>query len=143
MSLRKLILGFVLAWGLLVMLREMSFALAQYDGRMSLSPREVSRWRHGTPPVERLDRCLAGVRERVPPGRVVVFVSPRGPHNAEFFRWRWAAYLLPEHEVAPLRGPDTGTLAEYLVAYQRDFHHPRLELMAQLPECRLYRVRKP
>ena len=143
MSLRKLILGFVLAWGLLVMLREMSFALAQYDGRTSLNPRATIRWRYGTPPVERLERCLAGGRKLVPPGRVIVFVSPAGPQNADFYRWRWAAYLLPEHEVAPLRDSETGRLAEYLVAYQQDFQHPRLEAMAQLPGCRLYRVRKP
>lgn len=142
MSPRKLILGSVLAWGLFAMLREMSLTLAQYDSRTSFRPRAV-RWRHGTPPVERLERCLALVRMRVPPGRVVVFVSPPGPQTADFYRWRWAAYLLPEHEVAPLGDRETGRLAEYLVAYEQDFAHPRLEAMARLPGCRLYRVRKP
>jgi hypothetical protein len=141
---RKLILGFALAWGVLALLRETGRALAGVDARGE-SRESVPYWRLGMPQVEALDRCLDLVRQRVPPGRVVVFASPPDPgpgDQAELFRWRWAAYLLPQYEVAPLQGPDTARLAEYLVTYQRDFENPRLEAMAELPGCRLYRVRK-
>jgi hypothetical protein len=144
---RKLILGFALAWGLFSLLRETGHALAEMDAREQ-NREAVPYWRLGTPQVEELDRCLALVRQRVPPGRVVVFASPPDEtpgDQSEFFRWRWAAYLLPAHEVAPLQGPDTGRLAEYLVTYQHDFENPRLQPMAQLPEipgCHLYKVRK-
>jgi len=142
---RKLILGFALAWGLLALLRETGHALAEVDAREQ-NRESVPYWRLGTPQVEELDRCLALVRQRVPPGRVVAFASPPDEatpgEQSEFFRWRWAAYLLPAHEVAPLQGPDTGRLAEYLVTYQRDFENPRLVLLAERPGCRLYQVRK-
>jgi hypothetical protein len=141
---RKLILGFALAWGVLALLRETGHALAEVDAR-ERNREPVPYWHLGTPQVADLDRCLALVRQRVPPGKVVVFASPpdeTAGDQTEFFRWRWAAYLLPRHEVAPLSGPDTGRLAEYLITYQRDFENPRLEAMAELPGCRLYKVRK-
>ena len=141
---RKLILGIALAWGVLAFLRETGLALGEVDARAE-NRAAVPFWRLGTPQVERLDRCLALVRERVPPGRVVVFASPPGTvkgDQSEFFRWRWATYLLPQYDVAPLQGPDTARLAEYLIAYQRTIGHPRLEAMAEIPDCQLYRVRK-
>ena len=141
---RKLILGIALAWGVLAFLRETGLALGEVDARAE-NRATVPYWRLGTPQVERLDRCLALVQERVSPGRVVVFASPPGTaegDQSEFFRWRWAAYLLPQYEVAPLQGPDTGRLAEYLITYQRTIEHPRLEAMAEIPDCQLYRVRK-
>jgi hypothetical protein len=141
---RKLILGFALAWGAFAFLRETGRVLAAVDGRAE-NRAAVPYWHLGTPQVERLDRCLALVRERVPPGRVVVFASPPDAEPGklhEFFRWRWAAYLLPGYDVAPLEGPDTGRLAEYLVTYHRDIENPRLEEIAELPDCKLYRVRK-
>src|SRR5437868_4157849 len=94
---RTLILGFALAWGVLAFLRETGRALAALDDQAN-GRAAVTDWRLGSPRVEALDRCLALVRERVPPGRVVAFASPADSRpfpNAGFFRWRWAAYLLP------------------------------------------------
>jgi hypothetical protein len=141
---RKLILGIALSWGVLAFLRETGLALGEVDARAE-NRSALPYWRLGTPQVEKLDRCLALVRERVPPGRVVVFASPPDTEPRtlhEFFRWRWAAFLLPQYDVAPLQGPDTGRLAEYLIAYQRTIENPRLEAMAEVPGCQLYRVRK-
>jgi hypothetical protein len=143
---RKLILGFVLAWGVLSLLRETGSALAGLDGRAELRD-DVTGWQLGTPPVERLDRCLDLVRRHVPPDRLVVFASSAdaGP-DGEFFRWRWAAYLLPRHDLAPLRSPmpaETARLAEYVLAYERTLAIPRLEIVEERPGCRLYRVKPP
>src|SRR5947199_9197256 len=117
---RKLILGFALAWALLALLEETSRAFTAWDERGQQAPNRPARWRFDTKPVADLAACVALVRERVPPGKVVVFVSPqeggvggRGGgspvasnlEDAEFFRWRWAAFLLPEYEVAPIRHP--------------------------------------
>jgi hypothetical protein len=141
---RKLILGFALAWGVFALLRETTEALVEVDARDE-DQSSVPYWHLGTPQVKRLDRCLELVRQQVPPGHVVVFASPEDARTGdqhEFFRWRWAAYLLPQYDVAPLKGPDTGLLAEYLITYHRDIENPRLEPMAELPDCHLYRVRK-
>jgi hypothetical protein len=141
---RKLILGCALAWGVLVFLRETGRALVAIDARAE-SRESVPYWRFGMPQVASLDRCLDLVRRQVPRGSVVAFASPpdtAAGDRSEFFRWRWAAYLLPRHEVAPLQGPDTGRLAEYLITYQRAIENPRLVAMAELPGCKLYRVRK-
>lgn len=142
---RKLILGFVLAWGVLSLLRETGSALAGLDGRAKLRG-DVAYWQLGTPPVERLDRCLDLVRRHVPPDRLVVFASsPDAGPDSEFYRWRWAAYLLPQYDLAPLQSPmpaATARRAEYLLAYERTLAIPRLEVLEELPGCLLYRVRK-
>jgi hypothetical protein len=145
---RKLILGFVLAWGILSLLRETGRALADLDGRAGFRG-DVAYWQLGTPPVERLDRCLDLVRRHVPPDRLVVFASSpdagdAGP-GSEFYRWRWAAYLLPRYDLALLQSPmpaETVRLAAYVLAYERTLEIPRLEVLAERPGCRLYRVRK-
>jgi hypothetical protein len=144
---RKLILGLAVAWAALALLRETAGTLAGLDIRAKIhpTPESIARWRLGTPPVARLDRCLDLVRQHVPPGRVVAFASPAdtpGKKDGEFYRWRWAAYLLPEYDVAPLQGPDTGRLAQYLITWERTVANPRLEPLAAQPGCQLYRVRE-
>ena len=147
---RKLILGFALAWAIAALLLETGRALAGFDDR-GQSRDEVPYWRFGTPQVDELDRCLNLVRQRVPPGRVVVFASPADTPETpetpdhEFFRWRWAAYLLPRWEVAPLQDPTISRTAEYLITWRRDLEIPRLAFLAGdpgIPGCRLYQVRK-
>jgi hypothetical protein len=143
-KLRKVLLGFALAWGVFAFLRETGHTLSDLDNREETKD-AVEDWRPGTPPVARLDRCLDLVRQRVPPGHVVVFASSAddvGGPESEFFRWRWAAYLLPQYDVAPLHGADTGKLAEYLITFDRPLDNPRLETLAEIPGCRLSRVRK-
>jgi hypothetical protein len=150
---RKLILGLALAWAIAALLLETGRALAGFDDR-GQSRDEVPSWRFGTPQAEELDRCLALVRRRVPAGRIVVFASPAGASETpetpqtldhEFFRWRWAAYLLPRWEVAPLKDPTIRATADYVITWRRDLAIPRLALVAadpDVPGCRLYRVRK-
>ena len=140
--LRKLILGFVLAWSLRGFLYEVRAGLEGYDHRHERQA-GPARWYFGIPQQQRLAVCLAAVREHVPPGSYVAFVSQPGPGQAEFFRWRWAAYLLPEMHVLPLDSPETPELAQYLVDYRRQMAHPWLTEMRQLPGCRLYTVRRP
>jgi hypothetical protein len=53
-------------------------------------------WRFGTPRQEGLAGCLAGVATVVPAGSQVTFLDP---HWDSFFRWRWAAYLLAQHDL--------------------------------------------
>lgn len=139
--LRKTILGLALAGAALGFLAEMSEAVGEYDRRESRYVRPED-WRAGSPQVARLERCLSGVREAVPAGSVVAFESP-GPEGARFFTWRWAAYLLPEHDVAPLLDPRAVDAARYLVTYAVRVEDPRIELIRRLPGCRLYRVRRP
>jgi hypothetical protein len=143
---RKLILGAALAWGLAALVHETGRALAGYDARAE-SREEVDWWRPGMPRLAELDRCLALVRRRVPPGRVVAFASPADTPETpdhEFYTWRWAAYLLPRWEVAPLDDPQVGDVAGYLLTWRREIANPRLEPLAadrEIPACRLYRVR--
>lgn len=140
--LRKLILGLVLAWTLRGFLFEVRTGLEGYDhrGDWAAGP---ALWRFGIPQQERLAACLAAVRKHVPAGSYVAFVSPAGESGAEFFRLRWAAYLLPEMHVLPLDRPETPGLAQYLVDYRSGFEHPWLTEMRQLPGCRLFTVRRP
>jgi hypothetical protein len=140
--LRKLILGFVLAWSLLGFLYEVRDGLDGIDHRRD-RPVAPELWHLGSSQTERLRTCLTAVREAVPAGSYVVFVSPPGPSEAEFYRWRWAAYLLPDLHVLPLDSPETPRLAQYLVDYRRRFEHPWLGEMRQLPGCRLFTVRRP
>jgi hypothetical protein len=140
--LRKTILGFALAWAGLAFLGEMSRAVGEYDRRESRIAGRPEEWRPGMPQPARLERCLAKVREIVPPGSVVAFEAP-GPEGARFFAWRWASYLLPEHDVAPLSDAQTDDLAQYFVTYAVRVEDPRIELIRRLPGCRLYRVNHP
>ena len=140
--LRKTILGLALAGAALAFLAEMGRAVGEYDRRESRFVGRPEDWRSGMPQVARLERCLAGVRETVPAGSVVAFESP-APDGARFFAWRWAAYLLPEYDVAPLLDSRTADAAQYLVTYAVRVEDPRIELIRRLPGCRLYRVRRP
>lgn len=139
---RKLILGLLLAVALHGFLAEIHSGLDGYDHRHERG-QVPGAWRFGSAQTDRLATCLAAVRKAVPPGSHIAFVSPPGPEEAELYRWRWAAYLLPEMEVLPLSSPETPQLAEYLVDYRRGFENPRLTGMRQLPGCRFFTVRRP
>lgn len=136
----RLVLGFFLAWGAFAFLAELKDALAGFDGRES-SRSDPIRWRSGMVPVRILEQCLAEAREIIPTGSVVVFASPPGPGQAEFYRWRWAAYSMPEHDLIPLSDRRAGEIAEYLITHRLPIEHPRAELIRPLTGCRLYRVK--
>ena len=138
--LRRLILVLFLAWSAFAFLFELQAALAGFDGRET-SRSDPIRWRFGTLQVRILEQCLAEARQIVPPGSVIAFASPQGPGGADFYRWRWAAYLLPEHDVIPLSEPRSGETAQYLVTHRQPIEHPRAELVQALTGCRLYRIR--
>ena len=61
--------------------------------------------------------------------------------GGDFYRWRWAAYLLPEYDVLAISDPKAGELARYLIAHRQPIDHPRAEKIRQLTGCVLYRVK--
>ena len=141
--LRKAIPALFLLWCTVSFSMEMSTALKEWDQRAT-SPRGPRSWRFGNLQLERLTACLDDVRGQVPPGSVVVFASPSVQETGEraaFFRTRWAAYLLPEHDVLPIDDPAAPQVAEYVIDYRAALDLPRLELLAQLRGCRLFKVR--
>jgi hypothetical protein len=142
----RLVLGLYVAWAGIALASETGAALESWDLRQgNAAPCE---WRFGMAPVARLRRCLAGVAAdgRVPRDSVVVFASPAGPCQADFYRARWAAYLLPELQVVAPGDPWGSPLAGFLIAYRLEPAPPpgaRLELLRQLEGGRLYRIRRP
>jgi hypothetical protein len=142
--LRKAILGLLLVWCVLSFSAEMGKALEEWDGRAH-APRGPLTWRFGNPQLERLIACVDDVRARVPPGSVIAFASPAGQEPAQrnaFFRTRWAAYFLPEHDILPFDDPAAPHLAGYVIDYRSGLDLPQLELVAQLRGCRLLQVRQ-
>lgn len=136
----RLALGLLLAWSAFAFLAELNEALGGYDRRESYRSDPI-RWRSGTLQVRILEQCLAEAREIVPKGSVVVFASQPGPAQADFYRWRWAAYSMPEHDVVPLSDPRAGEIGQYLITHRLPIEHPRAELAKSLTGCKLYRVK--
>ena len=143
--LRKAIPGLLLLWCVLSFSAEMGKVLGEWDRRAHSAHGPVT-WRFGNPQLERLIACLDDVRHQVPPGSVIAFASPPGKEPAQrnaFFRTRWAAYFLPEHDVLPLDDPAAPRLAGYVIDYRSGLDLPQLELVARLRGCRLLKVRQP
>jgi hypothetical protein len=137
----RLVLGLCLGWAALALARETGDAWEGWSQRQRNNL--PCGWRFGMAPVERLRRCLGGIDGLVPSGSVVAFASLPGGCSAEFFRWRWAAYLLPGLEVVSLDDPAARQLAAYLITYRRLPEPPpgtRLELLRQLEGGRVYRI---
>jgi hypothetical protein len=126
------------AWSAMGLLVEVRDAAEEADGRGGNALPFF--WRFGMAPVGRFARCMAAARAVLPAGAVVAFDSAEGPRDADFFRWRWAAYLLPEQHLVRADDPRARALAGFLLTYRkqvRDSSHP---LLTQLPGGRLYRV---
>jgi hypothetical protein len=136
--LRHLVLGLLLVWSAFMFLAHLQKALADYDRRNVFFSDPV-QWRFGMPQIEVLQRCFAEARPLIPPGSVILFTSP-GPQEAEFFRWRWAAYGLPEYDVIQPETPRAAEMAEYLISHRVPIRLPRAKLMKKLSGCQLYRV---
>ena len=136
----RLLLGFLLAWSAFAFLAELTQALEEYDRRQTLRTHPIL-WRFGMPQVKVLEQCLTEARQIIPRGSVVVFASPRDPAEAGFFRWRWAAYFLPELDVIRLEDPRAAEIAQYLIAHRLLIEHPRAEHLKRLTGCHLYRVK--
>lgn len=142
--LRKAIPALLLLWCTLSFAMEMGKALKTWDQRTT-SARRPPTWRFGHPQLVSLTECLEDARRRVPPGSYIAFASPSGQdplaeRNA-FFRTRWAAYLLPEHEILQIEDPSAPRVAEYAIDFRVGLDLPRLELLAELRGCRLFKVR--
>ncbi len=143
--LRRSLLGLLVLWAAAALLAEVRGALTTFDARGEwLQP--AASWRFGTPQVARLEACLAPARQRIPKGSIVAFAGPDEPRGNAFFVTRWAAYLMPAHEVLAREDPAASVVAGYVIAYGVPLQDPwprRLERWAQLPGCDLYRVIHP
>jgi hypothetical protein len=136
-----LLLGLALVWSGAGLLGEVQSALDGFAGRQGNALPFF--WRFGTAPVERFAGVMAAARPLLPPGSIVAFASTDGPRQADFFRWRWAAYLLPEQHVVLLNdhtGRDMAGFLGFVLTYRKQAQDPTYELVAQLPGGRLYRV---
>jgi hypothetical protein len=134
-------MGLALAWAVAALARETGAAVAGWDDRQAnVRPAD---WRFGSAPVERLERCLAGAEGWLPSGTTVLFTSPASEPSAEFYRWRWAAYLLPDLQVGAPGSFDDPRDAPYVIAYRRTPTPPagcRLDPIRDLDGGRIYRV---
>lgn len=143
--LRRFLLGLLVLWAAAALLIEMRGALTSFDARGEWR-QPAESWRFGTPQVARLEACLAPARRLVPRGSIVAFAGPDEPRGNAFFLTRWAAYLMPAHEILAREDPAAGVVAGYVIAYGvplQDSWRERLERRAQLPGCDLYRVTHP
>jgi hypothetical protein len=141
---RCLVLGLWLAWSVFALVRECRGAMATWNHRRAnILP---NRWQFGSAPVGRLQACLAGIEGLLPRDSVVLFASPDGAVSARFFRWRWAAYLLPDLNVAAEQDELGERTASYAIGYHVEPMAPprsHLDLSRQLDGCRLYRIVRP
>ncbi len=131
-------------WSGVALVRETAAAVAGWDARQV--NRRPCLWRFGMAPVERFARCLAGVDGLLPPDSLVIFDSPPGDCSAQFYRWRWAAYLLPALDLVTPDDPAGRQRASYLIAYRTEPAPPpgaRLVLVRQLAGGRLFRIDRP
>jgi hypothetical protein len=139
-EIRSVALGVLLAvgvaWSAMGLLVEVRDAAEEADARGGNALPFF--WRFGMAPVGRFARCMAAARAVLPAGAVVAFDSAEGPRDADFFRWRWAAYLLPEQHL--VRAGDPRALAGFLLTYRKQVRDRSHELLTQLPGGRLYRV---
>lgn len=142
---RKAVLALLLLWSVAAFLVEVNDALERYD-HQSLEYAHPSGWRFDMPPVHELQSCLGEIAKQTPAGSMILILGPESDDNgAEFFRWRWASYLLPTHHIVTLNNPQVVQRAGYLLAYGgREASHPRLEPGRTLrKDCVLHKVRPP
>jgi hypothetical protein len=141
---RKLLLGLAMAWAGYAALREVNAALAGYDLR-DRRPAGPLQWRAGMPPVGDLERFAARARPLLPAGSVVLFASPRSaPGSAAdeaLFRYRWAAYFLPEVDLVEA-GTAAGARADYALSFRESLPAGRFQPLARLPGGWVWRVRR-
>jgi hypothetical protein len=141
---RKLLVGLVLLWVGYAALRELNAAVAGYDLR-DRRPAGPLQWRAGMPPVDDLARFAAGARPLLPAGSRVAFASARSTSgNAgddAFFRYRWAAYFLPELDLVKAGSAASGE-ATYALSFRTPLPAARFQPIAKLHGGWVYRVRR-
>ena len=116
----------ILLWLALSLLLETRRSLRPYlvRGPGSFPYQAAARWRLGSPPSEELRRFLTAAGQRIPQGSTVAFVadSPRG--SRESYRWMWASYYLPRHEIVP---GSSSADSEWWIVYKTEIERPDLE----------------
>jgi hypothetical protein len=140
--LKRLALGLLTAWAAFGFLHEVNEAVAGWDGR-ALKAAGPWAWRMHTPAIDGLARCLREARGTMPAGNALAVASSDDAPEAQFRRWRWAAYFLPEYDVLQVSDPSAALVVQYVVAYRTEIHDPRIEPVRRLPGGWLYRVKRP
>ncbi|HET9209558.1 MAG TPA: hypothetical protein VFR03_04135 [Thermoanaerobaculia bacterium] len=139
--LKRLTVGVLAAWAGCAFLVELNRAVAAWDDREHFI--SAWGWRFESPETGALIRSLDVAVKAIPPGAPVAFTAPDDPPGVEFEAWRWAAYLMPDHDVLSVKDPEAGGVARYAIAYKTEIHNPRAEPMLRLPDGWLYRVKRP
>jgi len=143
--LKRLLLGLLVLWSGVSLLAEARRAITSWDARAGWETRPDD-WRLGSPPVARLEACLAAARRVVPAGSTVAFATPAEPAESALLYVRWAAYLMPAQDVF---GQDDAT-ADRTPRYVLSWRVPLagsglagLRPVRQLPGCFLYKASQP
>jgi hypothetical protein len=140
--LKRLALGLLTAWAAAGFLHEVNEAVAGWDERARQATAPTA-WRMGSAATDELARCLREARAAMPAGGAVAFASPDDAPEAQFRRWRWAAYFLPERDVLQAGDPAAARLARYVIACHTEINDPRIEPVRRLSGGWLYRVKLP
>ena len=143
--LKRLLLGLVVLWSGVSLLAEARRAVTSWDARAGWES-WAGDWRLGSPPVARLEACLASVRRLVPAGSAVAVATPGEPPEITQFYVRWAAYLMPEHNVFGHDDASAAGAARYVLSWRKPLPGPglaRLRPVRQLPGCFLYQAIRP
>jgi hypothetical protein len=143
--LKRLLLGLLVLWSGVSLLAEARRALTSWDARADWET-WPGDWHLGSPPVARLESCLAAARHLVPAGSTVAFATPTEPPETALLYARWAAYLMPAQDVF---GRDDATAArapQYVLSWRLPLVGQKLANLRpvrQLPGCFLYEASRP
>jgi hypothetical protein len=132
------------AWALVALAWETGEVVQRNRG-LYFDEWEVSVWRPGAPPQQRLEWFLRETEKRIPPGTRVAFTSvldDRGDAEA-LSLYLWATHLLPGHTLRPVSAAgDPAVLDDvaYWATYNTTIEHPRARLLFRHPAGAVYRV---
>ena len=127
-----LLLLTLLAWSAHALWFQARGARHDWRARFLYRP-SADYWRPGTPPAERLRRCVVGLDPAIAPGETAFLWDP----TDDFYRWRWASYFLPGREV---RTAKPGAPSGLLVIATTRSGPPGATLVAGGSWCGLYRL---
>jgi hypothetical protein len=142
-DLRRWFLAAALGWAAVAFLSEVQRALAGFDRRGEDRSSPIL-WRLGMRPPARLASCLEAIDRTLPPEAPLTVLSPEGAGDPRFYRWRWAAYLLPNRDVLDF-DPTAGVEPSgYVVALLAPPSGSRLaNPLVRRPGCVLFRADPP
>lgn len=99
----------------------------------------ASTWRLGSPPVEALRELLHEIDERLDGRARLSIAAPRMTEAEAYYLHKWAAYLLPEHDVYPLGAERTREI-DYRLVWLETRQTEDLEVVATFRSGTLYRL---